>query len=81
MDTEQVSEKSMQLLENRGYVVWQCSELNNEKIVIVRSRLNKYPQYPSYTIPELRRLCESSSIKLAHEAVKLGGQIEVIDGE
>jgi hypothetical protein len=77
MIPEQVSQRSIELLEKRGYVIWKCHELNDECITIVTSRLNGCPKkYPVYTVKELRILCENKNPKLIHEAVKLGGTIE-----
>jgi hypothetical protein len=76
-EADEVGKKSVKLLERRGWVVWKCHELNDDKITIVESRLNSHPtKYPVYTLGELKVLCESAGFKLVHEAVKQGFTVE-----
>lgn len=78
MDAEEVAKKSQELLEKQGYVVWKCHELNDEKITIVKTKLNGgYPtKYKVYTVQQLIRLCGSSVPQTVFELNKLGVEVE-----
>ena len=78
-EAKRVSDKSMMLLEQNGYVIWKCKELNGDRITITISRVSAGTprKYPVYTVKELRTLCNRESMKdilFIHEAVKLGGE-------
>jgi len=79
MEPEEVSKRSEKFLQDRGWVKWKCSAID-DTITVVNTRLDGgIPRdCPVYSVPELRILANSSNPVLIHEAVKLGG---VIGGE
>lgn len=75
---KKVSSETSAILENRGWVLWKCSELNGEIILVRRNKpiFGKIPTgYTTYTVDQLKILCEQDNIKLVNEAVKFGGVI------
>lgn len=76
---EEAAVKTDELLERRGWCMWECSELGGEAIVITRDTTVKgYPGgYPVYTEAEIAELCKAdiSTIRLVHEAKVAGAVI------
>jgi hypothetical protein len=75
--TDEIGEKSWEIIKAKGWVAWKCRELNGEVIIIVRSNLVQVSEkYPRYTIDELETMCDQDNFKLIHEAKKMGAVIE-----
>lgn len=70
----QVADVSQHWLETRGWVVWECSMLNNDRIVIVQDELvTGYPPgLPVYTDFEMKKVADMplATIRLVHAAKK-----------
>ena len=73
---KETAERTKELLETRGWVLWKCSKLNNEVIVIIRDEwVTGYPPgLPFFTDAELREFNRSGislmTYKLLIEARK-----------
>jgi len=76
--SQEVAQRTRELLDTRGWCIWQCHSLNEEKVVIIRHEdITGYPAgYAVYTELELFRFSElenASNLRLIHEAKKLAG--------
>lgn len=71
---EHTAEMTVEELDRRGWVLWQCRLLKDELIVVAIDETTKgYPSgYPVYTIEELRQILdmEDSTLRLVHEVKK-----------
>jgi hypothetical protein len=51
-------ERTQNALNNRGWCVWSCSNLDNDNIFVVKSEFNlqhlPHDKYPVYTVKELQ---------------------------
>jgi hypothetical protein len=80
-------ERTMEALNNKGWCVWTCSNLDNERIFVVQSQFSilhlPHNNYPVYTVDELKELSEASieSIKLIHAAKKIVPGMQVVKDE
>ena len=74
---QEVAAQTRELLETRGWCLWQCRALDNEVIVVAKDEfISGFPDdYPVYTEQELASVTEFDShmLKLVHEAKKLAG--------
>jgi len=72
---ETVAMRTRQLLDGRGWCLWQCSALGDDAIVVARDETVKgFPAgLPVYTEAELEEISQAadSTIHLVHEAKKL----------
>ena len=79
----EVASKTEDLLRTRGWVVWQCSNLGGDQVVIVRDAAMQLPLsvagLPSYTNEELQRMfsrpMDRRQLRLVHEAKKRGAVV------
>ena len=78
---EEVGARTSELLGERGWCLWQCRLLDGDIIVVVDETIARdVPSgYPVYLLTELYQLekADDSTIKLIHEAKKLGGAVVV----
>ena len=62
--------KSLRIIEEKGFVLWKCRNLNNDLVVIIKdNKTLNYPRgYPVYTLKELKEISGmgDSTIKLIH---------------
>jgi hypothetical protein len=74
---EKVAARTRELLDTRGWCIWRCSALNNEKIMILRDEsVTDAPiGYPIYLEKELEVIGDMNdwSIRIVHKAKKLAG--------
>ena len=74
---ENEASQTYESLASRGWCLWRCNALNDDVILILRDELvTDFPTgYPIYLEQELEYLLEldDSTIRLIHEAKKLGG--------
>ncbi len=92
---EETVERTMELLESRGWCLWRCSALGGEVIAIVRGEVSEIMEevdlmnhpgssYPVYTEEELYQLfsgdVSEAHVRLVHEAKKMAGAVIVRSG-
>jgi hypothetical protein len=74
---EKVAARTRELLDTRGWVIWKCSLLNDEKVLIVRdeSVTDAPTGYPVYLEKELETIGDMTdwSVRMVHQAKKLAG--------
>ena len=73
-----VVEKTMAILKEKGWCIWTCFYLDNDKIIVAADGFQLpmlKPEYPVYTVKELSELSDKdlSTIKLVHAAKKMTG--------
>ena len=79
VQAQKVASHTEQLLTGRGWCLWECHNLGDEMIIVVRDELveNAPGGYPIYTKAELEELCRGNASKetmrLVHEAKKSAG--------
>ena len=78
---EEVAARTSELLGERGWCLWQCQLLNGDVIVVVDDTIARdVPSgYAVYLLTELYQLekADDSTIRLVHEAKKLGGAVVI----
>ena len=78
---EEVGRRTSELLGERGWCLWQCRLLEGDVIVVVDETIARDVRsgYPVYLITELYQLekADDSTIRLIHEAKKLGGAVVI----
>ena len=78
---EEVGARTSELLGERGWCLWQCWLLDGDVIVVVDETIARdVPSgYPVYLLTELYQLekADEPTIRLIHEAKKLGGAVVV----
>jgi hypothetical protein len=76
---QEVARRTCELLDNRGWCLWRCKNLNDDIVVVCRDEDSRgYPNgYPVYIEYELdivgRDDLNHDSLRLVHEAKKLTG--------
>lgn len=75
--------RSMEIIDRKGFVLWKCKNLNNDLIVIIKDKKTAgYPLgYPVYTLGELEELNDKpmATQRLIH-AIKLAGVQDNLPG-
>ena len=77
---EEVARRTSELLGERGWCLWQCDVLGGDVIAVVDEAARGVPEgLAVYTVPELYLLLklDETTIRLIHEAKKLGGAVVV----
>jgi len=78
---EEVGARTSELLDERGWCLWECRLLDGDVIVVVDETIARDipPGYPVYMLSELYQLekADDSTVRLIHEAKKLGGAVVI----
>ena len=73
-----VVSKTLELIKERGWAMWKCAALNNDRVIIVKdNRVRDYPSgYPVYTLDELDEIAGMApgTLKLVHQVKVIGFQ-------